>query len=258
MTLEERELFNTISKRFQILWIIERGTTNKREIVATADVSRPTVDRALRELERNEIVRRRGSICELTYFGKVVLKEYTSTIEVFKRLTTSRDLLSSLPGDCGLDLRLLNDAEITPSPEYAPHEPLKDIEFHFRTAKFVWNISTIVLLMWVNIFRTQINEGTNMDVLLGPCAYNSLIDNYQNSLSVVIDSSHCTLRRLRNNPQFGLFLFDNSIVYVTFFESDGKLNGVLSNKTDAAVECAREIFTDWRARSIIVDRDSVV
>ncbi|RYJ08608.1 GntR family transcriptional regulator [Halogeometricum borinquense] len=60
-----------ILSRHRLLEQVDNGVKDKRDLYDQLTVSRSTIDRAIRELEAENILLRRGSRCEFTRFGKL-------------------------------------------------------------------------------------------------------------------------------------------------------------------------------------------
>ena len=93
-----------ITARHRLLEQIDKGVCDKRDLHDALNSSRTTIDRAVRELEQENILHRRNGCCEFTRFGRVAYSEFCGMSQTFKTLDNASNLLSILPENSTLDL----------------------------------------------------------------------------------------------------------------------------------------------------------
>jgi predicted transcriptional regulator len=88
------KIIDTLSQRIRFIECLLDGPKDKQEFVEELDVSRSTVDRAVRELEALEFIEYRNASYCLTLYGQLVVQEYQafeSSIEEVCAAQTSNE-----------------------------------------------------------------------------------------------------------------------------------------------------------------------
>lgn len=118
------DILHLLATRQEMIEPLCDGRFDKRAIKERLDVSRPTVDRAFRELEELGILASAGSTYELSRFGRLFCDRFGDHIEEIEEMTDLADLLFHLPEGASIDDRLLDGAEVYGSEPHAHLSPL--------------------------------------------------------------------------------------------------------------------------------------
>jgi predicted transcriptional regulator len=103
---------------------------DKPTLVADLDVSRSTVDRAVRELSVHGLVERRDGRVAVTLAGRLAHRAFLDCRERTRAVLDVEPLLAHLPPDCEVDERVLLDAEVV-EPVPAGPGPRRDLTDEF-------------------------------------------------------------------------------------------------------------------------------
>ncbi|RYJ14571.1 GntR family transcriptional regulator [Halogeometricum borinquense] len=114
-----------MTSRHCILEQIHNGIRDKRDLHENLNTSRTTIDRAVRELEEENILHRREGYCEFTRFGRLAYQEFCKTSQIFETLSNANELLSILPEESDLNINLLQDANVKLADQRAPVAPFR-------------------------------------------------------------------------------------------------------------------------------------
>lgn len=104
---EADALLSVLIKRQPLLELIRYGTTDKRELENELEISRPTIDRAFRNLEGFDIISSSGTDYEMTLFGRYLFEEVTNARDTVETLEKSKPLLKHLPPAAELPIQVI-------------------------------------------------------------------------------------------------------------------------------------------------------
>ncbi len=121
------DVLETVTRRRDLLTTLADGPRDKPELVDQLECSRSTVDRAIRELEWLEFVRREDGEYRLTATGQLALSEHRRSLATFESIGEASPLLGHIPHDAPLSTAMLDGAETTEPPPHAPTEPLQEL-----------------------------------------------------------------------------------------------------------------------------------
>jgi predicted transcriptional regulator len=116
------ELIEVLNKRRDVVRILTTGVGDKTEITELSSVSRPTIDRAFRELDELGIVRTQGSDVDLTSFGRLAIEQYLDLEQQYDDLCSLAPLLPDLPADIDTGSLSGADLDVIHLEDTSPHE----------------------------------------------------------------------------------------------------------------------------------------
>jgi predicted transcriptional regulator len=122
------EAVRTLLDRREFVQALRDGPKDKRTLVSETDLSRSTVNRAIRDLEGKGLVERTNGEYRPTAYGKLLADEFTSLLDTAAFAWNVRDVLEQVPTDeLGFDLARLADATITTPTPANPSAPLERV-----------------------------------------------------------------------------------------------------------------------------------
>lgn len=250
------ELIELVGRRYEFLTVLDTTTYDKRSLEEQLDVSRSTVDRALRELETAALVQRVPNGYRTTLYGCMLVAIYELLLDYVDYVRRAKVLLTELPHDLEFSIGLVIDAEIVLAEEPALHAPSA------RIAELVKSASEVRGLAYAHtspeameLFEQQVvEEGTSTEIVFRERMYN----NFEATAPEIVDS-------LTTAPQytayvtpdvpFGLFLLTidgSDHVCLIAYDDDQNLAGIIVNDTAEAVEWGTQIFEYYRAVAVPV------
>lgn len=248
MSSPERTLLEKLLRRTELIERVEEGIVEKRELTERLDVSRATVDRAVRELESADVLERTGEGYALTLFGELAYAEFRRLVDRFETLDSARELLVLLPAGFEIEPEVLDGAEVVLAERPIPHEPLDRfeelIETHDRTSCYmpVAFPSSIAVL-----HRRITTSEAEVELLFDGPLVDRLRANYDDELRDALAAENATLRRIP--PERGLdvvlALFDERVVWIGV-HADGDVRGSITLESDRATEWARAHLNRYR------------
>jgi predicted transcriptional regulator len=235
-------LLHLFYKRHDVFACLCDEQFDKRTIQERTGVSRPTVDRAFRELEAAGILTSTGSTYELTNFGDLCCTEFERVDTRLRTLTEVEDLLSHLPRDAGLDMRLLDGADVHHAEDHAPHEPLTEMVEIARSASEFYGYSNRITPYIVDAFhRLTVEEGLPARFIFSEGVFETGQSNYTGKFGEILDAEHTTVYVTEYAYTYGAAVGDDRAAVSVANDMD-RLLAVITNDTDAAVEWVREFL----------------
>ena len=154
-------IVDVVLKRRIVLEYICQCKPDKRTLVENISVSRPTVDRAVRELEDHDLVKRVDGVCKPTYTGKTayeLCEEFRNSFQMLKETSTE---LSSLPLDTDLDKSIFLDGSVFHPPDCAPYEAIQPLDEDIRNGEKIVAATEVLIPHIDQILRQEADNKEN-------------------------------------------------------------------------------------------------
>jgi len=244
------ELIPLIARRERLLAALYESPHAKCDLVRSLDVSRSTVDRAVRRLENEGIVERRASGYGLTLVGRLVYEEYRTFTERTTGLLDAAPVLEALPADTPLDPAALFGATVTAAERATPYRPGDRHLELMEDAERARLLSTAVGPRYVEAIRAAVVErDTPVQLGVTTAVQERLVTEYADSLGDALSSGKLDLRELDDTPRFSLGLFDrqSGTVFGALIYDDDAPRAYVDNDTAPAVEYGKERFERYWA-----------
>lgn len=245
------DLIQVLFKRKAVVDCLHEGVTAKREMVSTLDVSRPTVDRSIRDLEEQGVIERRDGEYKFTLYGLFVVNKFRNVLSTYETFIKVRPLLLSLPAETDLTMSVLEEAEVRVPQEYAPLEPLRYCEEEVRAASEVKVILPTLLPRQLEFFAEQAAAADlECDIIVPEAAVEVLLTSYADYLERLLAADgRCRVWSTESPTEYGVLLIDSDVVHIIGYSKDGGLTAVISNDATVAVEWAENVFVQCRQES---------
>ena len=235
------DLLHLLATRHEMIEPLCEGGIDKRAIRRTLDVSRPTVDRAFRELEKLGILDSTGSSYELTRFGRLFCDRVGDHIEEVEGMAELSDLLAYLPEGAAIDDRLLVEAEVFGSEPHAPLSPLSNAGAVVEEASRIRAYARAMIPQYVSyVHRAVMEDGLEARIILPEPVMEVAFDEHMAELSELLDQPNFSLVKALDSVPYGILLVDDETVAVSIRDQENHLRGALVNDSPEAVEWARE------------------
>ena len=240
-SVTREDLLSLLATRHEMVEYICDGMFDKKQIEDGLDVSRPTVDRAFREMEEYGLLTSTGTTYELTRFGRLCCETCGSLLEEIDEKVGLATVLSHLPESASLDDRLLDDAEVIQVETYAPLTPISEIGTFVAEADYIVGYSNAILPYYVEFFhRRVLEEGLKAQVLLPTDVLERAVADYREKLEVLLDARDFELVVTTDSLPYDIVTVDDQLVGVAIRDQNNRLQGALVNRTDSALEWATE------------------
>ncbi|MFC7200207.1 helix-turn-helix transcriptional regulator [Halospeciosus flavus] len=237
---DAEEVVEMLARRSEILRTARDGPRPKRALVEDHDVSRSTVDRAVRELESAGFLERRDGDVSLTLSGRLALDGYEELVDALTGLNEAEPILETLPADTSFCVELLRGATVVESEPHAPHRPVSVLDDILQQSTTVLSYSTMVVPELVERYRdVALGGDCSLEVVANPPVVDTLVTDYAEPLDEAIQSGNVELYETANEgPRYSFLVADrggDDWVGATLHGERG-ITGVLENDRDEAVE----------------------
>lgn len=243
-------LLNRVARRATVIRSILDGHTQKRDLVQVLDISRATLDRAVRCLDENGIVSYENGECSVTLYGQLALQEYEQLKERYENLDNVKPLLQSLDPESPFDVRVLLDADILLSDQPDPNAPITHLEQLLDECNSVVCLSPAVPPRFMGLFYPHIIEyGIETELILGDEVVEYLWKTHSSKMSEMLEVENSNIREIEVSPAFGIVLIDNENIWIGVYNDDSGLKGAIANDSQAALEWGMSMVREWRSRA---------
>lgn len=251
--IESTRLLELLRRRYEFLAVLDVDGLDKRSLQEKFDVSRSTIDRALRELEAVALVERTSEGYRTTLYGCTLVAIFDMMVDYVDQVQRASTLLAELPGEIEFSLSVVIDATIVVAEEPALHAPAS------RIADLVEAASEMRGLAYAHtssealeLFQRQvIEEGMDLEIVFRREMYRNFTATAPEIVDSLATAENYTAYVAPDVP-FGLFLLSidgSERVCLAVYDDDRNLKGILVNDTAEAAAWADGLIERYRARS---------
>lgn len=232
------------------------GPVQKRDLVERFDVSRSTVNRAVRDLEAAGLAERTPAGYRATVYGRLADAAFRTFSRQVNGIADASAALTDLSTETPLDPVLFEDADIVLPETHAPDKPLLRVLDLVRRADHIWGFSPTAFESYVNVFQQRIvSEGMSADLVFSRDVLEYLLTEYAERFREAFEKPALTVYRTEDRIPFGLLLSDtgdSEEVGVVVYGSDG-ITGFVCSEAEAATDWARRLFESVRDDATRID-----
>jgi DNA-binding MarR family transcriptional regulator len=244
------EVVETVFRRAPVLARLVDGAADKPTLVADLDVSRSTVDRAVRELSVHGLVERRGGRVGVTLAGRLAHEAFETYRSRTGDVLVARSLLSHLEPDSEVDERVLEGATVLKMNPAGPGEPTD------QTAEFTEDVGRLRALVQgitnsdgVEAVRDAVvEEGMVYEPVYGPGIAEFVRDHQLEPVREMAATGR--FRAFETGPMpFGLYLADGDddvSVSIVVHDDDNYYRGSILVRHRDAFEWAAGVYERYR------------
>lgn len=259
---DPEEVMAVVARRGDVLRTLGGEGVSKRDLVAELDVSRSTVDRAVRELEGIGLAERTPDGCRRTLAGELALREYGRFVDRIDGVMGSRELLAELPPGTPLDAAMLDGGDVVRPERHSPNLPVDRLNDLVSRADRVRAFAPAVFPQQVETYRRGIVEGgMEVRIAVSRDAVERLVSRYRDELADALDTDRLRVRVAAADLPYSLTVADTPTgteVGQLVYGDDGTVKGFVGNDGPDAVEWAeREVRRRWeRATPLPLPEDA--
>lgn len=256
MPCEDAEcLVSRLADRFALLEALADRDRPKGELEATLDVSRSTVDRAVRSLEESGVVTRRGGAVALTTFGRVALDGYTSFRRGLEALDRARPMLPNPEDEATpIPFGFFQGADVVTATRSSPHRPVVAFQQFLQDVDSVESVVTGILPEYVRSYRTQVVEADlEADLVVEPAVLDDLLATYWEPLEEAIETGRVRIYEAAGTPPASVKIGSGETTEAALLAYGPQGVGGFARTTSAeGVRWARSIVEASRADATLV------
>jgi len=244
-----------VATRFGMLSTLLEGPRSKTELEDELDVSRSTIDRAVRSLESEDIVVREDGHVTLTPFGQIALDGYREFRTGLAGLSDAKPIIASVEADEPIPFGFFNGAEVVSANRQSPHRPIVALQQFLDDADSVRSIVTGLLPEYVDTYRTQVvDAGTTAEVVVRSPILDRLLATYWEPVNDTLSSDRFTIYEITDDPPYSLKIGvtdDGSEVALVTYNDQG-VSGFIRTDSPVAVEWAERVYADVKSRANLI------
>lgn len=244
-------IIDVVLKRRGILEYICEHEPDKRTLVNELPQSRPTIDRAIRQLEEYDLVERSNGTCRPTYTGTVACELCADFKGAFEMLEEAGGEIASLPIDATLDTSIFLNGDVFHPPNHAPYERIEPLYDDIENSEDIVAVSDILIPHIERILEQGLANDVDIMLLVNDGALDVLLEKQPSKIIPHIESSNSIYRGIEL-CQYSLFLIDGEILYTGIFSETNHLSSVIRNTNPQAVQWANQLISDLKREGTIL------
>ena len=242
----------TVSNRADVLATLEAGTSNKPALVEELDVSRSTVDRAIRELIDAGLVENEGGVYRATGTGRQAIDAYREYADLTDDIATARAITEALPPAAPFDVTLLEHADVRLAESHAPESAITGAISMLREVDALRGFAPVIKSNYASLlYEEMIGRGLSVELIIERRSRESLttIADEWDELAELLAADEVTVLETDAELPYALWIMtgqDREAAGVTVHES-GSIVGTITNDSRDAVQWCRRQYESIRA-----------
>lgn len=255
MELSASDIDDIVTKRRDFLSTLRDGSATKPELVDRLETSRSTVDRAIDDLERYDLVRRPDDSYELTMAGKAAYERHRNYLDELSAIGQAREIIASLSPEVPFSHDLLADAKIELAEAHDPHQPIELAGEIISDATRLRKVSPAIFPICVDVLKKRAVNGLSLGLVVPSDVLEAMASRYSDEIQCLDRDEH-QLYELTETPPYGLWVADTPDgQHVGLMPtSDTGVRGLIVTDDDDACRWALDQYEQYRERGTPVTR----
>jgi len=248
----DRDVLGTLLQRAPVLRALSDGPRRKPDLVSTLDVSRSTVDRAIRELENLELVERVDGGFRVTLAGQLALQSLDEFTERIHATTSMTDMLRHFEPDAALTLDALVGADLLLGAQPAPYQIANKLESFIEGAESLRVLTQAISnSSSAEVIAQAVFDGTDYEAVFATDLARFLCQNRSEERRRMVETGHFRAYSADEIPCNFLLIerSDRVLVVIVVYDDEDILRGMIVNDTEAAVEWAEDLYERYRSQA---------
>ncbi|POG57205.1 helix-turn-helix transcriptional regulator [Haloferax marisrubri] len=256
---EVDEVFDVLASRADVLEAVVRRPRTTAELTSGLPVSRSTVDRGLRELERVGFIETTDGVHHPTLAGRIALDTYSQFVECLDDIDAAAAVLDSLDSNAPLAPVFLDGCEVVAVDDGGPGPALSKLTSFVEGSTSIRGCVRGALPSQVDAYyRAVVEDGTPVDLVATDDVVQRLVTAYRPQLAEAWSVSSFSLRSVESLPYSLVVsdLPDGPVAFLVAYSESG-LAGVIYNESPSAVSWASQRIENCRADASPLPRPPV-
>ncbi len=248
---EPADFVRLLLRRATLMACLTAGPMAKRDLVEQLDVSRSTVDRAVRELEEFRLIERTPDGVVLTLPGRLALDKYRECLDVTAGLVAAAPILDALPSGISFDPAMLDGARVVGTEQHAPQRPVEEFTSLVLDADAVHCVLAAFVPEHVTACcERAADHDLDAAVVFAEPVLSSLTQDVEAALRRATAGSLSAYRLDATAPYSLVVAEDGDATRAGVLVADESgVRGFVSNDAPGAVTWADREFEQWRSRA---------
>ncbi|ERJ04651.1 transcriptional regulator-like protein [Halorhabdus tiamatea SARL4B] len=242
-------LLNSIARRATLLQEIREENMDKNDLESSLDISRSTIDRAIRHLRNENVLDYQDGKYVLTQYGLLALDAYQNLCEIYKKISEARPLFQTFDPRPPLELSEIYNSDIILSKQHAPHAPIDRLECLLNGCDSIIGFSPVLLPIFQQLFYNHIiDKGVETELVLDDNVVKHLLTSSPSEFQEVLEAKHTDVHKTERTPNYGVIIIDEKWVWVGIYDSHGGLKGAIVNNNYSLLEWATDTIDRFRSQ----------
>jgi predicted transcriptional regulator len=237
-------LTELLARRFDLLDVLTEGSLTKSDLETRLDISRSTIDRAVRSLEANDIVVRDAGTVALTEYGRVALEGYREFQLGLEGLREAGSILSTFDSDESIPFGFFRGAEVVDASRQSPHRPIVAFEQYLEDVDSVRSVATGLVPDYVEFYHREIvDHQLSGEVVVKASVLDNLLSTYWEPMSEILSTGRLNVYETTADVPYSIKVGQGSNAEVALITYGPQgVTGFMRSDTREAVEWARDLF----------------
>lgn len=233
------EIDTVVSNREKILQTLIDHPQSKASMETSLDYSRSTINRAIRELERHELVHYTDGIWKATTLGEIALQARKNYLNTVDTLAENKSLIQDISPGGYVDEALLKDATVHTATASTPDLVMNTFLQYARDASVLHLATPTLFVGFLGELYEQAISGSGSEFCLtvSEAVIEQLQETNYGPVKKIRNNDHVTLRSTDIPFSFGIWKADTSHCGVIVFTEHG-IRGIIVNDTPRALAWA--------------------
>jgi len=238
-----RDVATLLLNRYTILRALDASPRTKQELLREVEISRSTLDRVMRKLEKAGLVVYTDGEWHLTVYGRCAFTLHQRYREQLSGLREAASLVDAPSEVTPLDCSLLIDADVYSSEGAIQEDVMQVLLDAAREATRFRLFTPRVLAAHVEAFYETALVGDNprVELVVSVSLFDQLRAYFPDLIHEAVTDSPIFFYTAEVPESFGLWIADHDHVGVLVFGEDG-VRGILVNDSDEALRWAEDQY----------------
>lgn len=238
---------------------LAEAPAEKPALVNDLDVSRSTVDRAIRELRVEGLVERQDDGFALTHYGGVSFRCFRQFVRGVDTVRRSRESLQHLPPSVDLPPAFFRDGTILSARGGDERKPAAFLRDLLANADELWTVTESPHFELISLAQQRvIEEEMRFNLIHSLDTVERLRIHYPDVLESTLRSGYLDLYASEEVPPFGLIkaTAEQETVVLVLYGQKGETETVVITETCAAATRFDEFFREQRSDASRIELDA--
>lgn len=241
----ESALLSVLTGRAEFLEHLATEPARKRDLADDFDVSRSTIERAISDLERFDLIECEGGTYRTTTGGELALEEFDRFSRRVTGLVEAREVLASLPPNATFDPAFVAGADVYPVNRSNQNRATGRLEASIAGADFYRAFATAYHPALARSYRDAILDGLEAEFAVTSDVLDGLLADHGGGILDVLETGRVELREAPTALPYGLVVADGTeTVAAALVYTDDGLDGVVYTDDSDAVSWAKSTLEE--------------
>lgn len=237
------QLAKTLLKRQCCLSKLASESSDKRELEASLEIPRSTLDDIVRELEKKGLVKYREGVWEITTLGKMAIQMHSEYLGTLEDMLDADTILKDMNSDIQIDHQFIRNTTVQKCHTHVSDDGMLEILSYIEESEKAHMATPRLASGYTNkIFNVITSDGIETaEIIFPPEIHQWLSSTFPSTVDKLVNHQSINLFRLTIPYSFGIFIFDSSTAIIAPVSNQG-INGLLINETTEGVKWAEKRY----------------